>query len=38
MRLNRLFAAFIIAGVLWLIVAAIWIMHVLQHYASLSAG
>lgn len=38
MRLNRLLTAFIIAGVLWLVVAAIWIVHVVQRYASLLAG
>ena len=38
MRLNRLLTAFIIAGVLWLIVAAVWAVHLLQRYASVLAG
>lgn len=38
MRLNRLLTVFIALGILWLVVAAIWAIHLAQRYASLLAG
>ena len=37
-HLDRLYAIVVIAGILWLVVAAVWAIYLAQRYASLPAG